>query len=366
MKKLIGSTMAALMCLSSACPAEDGWLLLNDSRQHVLFRAHGTEIKQVAVLGDRTIFGSSEDAVAIVSRSTADESGALWVFDKKTEQLQWKWSIAAHPSNQLSGPTNNVVIADGAAFFPAILQSADGNSVKTNELGGDFDLNIVELVNGSTKRVPLPKECSNPRLLSLNNIVLVYSWNGTDLWAYDKRSNKLRRIVEKQDLVKRGDVSAEVGGNVLVPSEYFILPSKGVFRVSKLGFVNRILDSRLSLDENEIDDGTELEAAGVIRVLPTSSSAGSAIAIVKRVDGETKLFVQDSLKKGDRQAEMNLPETVMPDSLLALNDGTFVYIDGGVGVVARTAMGYSRNLWNLRKLAPKADLFESRVISIDP
>jgi hypothetical protein len=365
-----------LLCWSVApevSVAREAWLLLHDSEHGAIYRAQDGAMRQVARVGGSVTYGETQSALAVISRRSPTAPLLLQLIDKKTQTTTATWPLEGFSVLQLSGPSRDVALTDKSAYYVSIRYRKDASTLEPNELGGQFDLYRVSLADGKLQRFPLAAECVNPRLTVFNGAPLVYSWNGYGVWQFDAAGSKLDALVLRRDL---DDTMVAQGANALTPTmqprfaDYVALPQVGVFRISRLGGLKRVLDA--SLMRNTVAVATlDLNQKGnVVRALAATADGKPAVGLVMERQGALRQvplrYVAIDPLSMTVLREIPLPEDAILDSVTVARDGSLVFVDRRAAAIRRIAQADSEMLWSIQGQIAGEYLEYSRIISFDP
>ena len=365
------TVLLLLLCWLSAPEvslAERAWLLLHDTPHAAVFRAEDGALRPIARVGESVTYGETESALAVISRRTPTDPLLLQLIDKKTQTTTARWPLEGFSVQQLAGPARDVGLTSEFAYYVSIRYREDGRSLMPNELGGQFDLYRVSLADGKLDRFPLDSTCVNPRLAVFKDAPVVYSWNGYGVWRLDSTTRRLDALVLRRDLDET--VVAE-GANALAPvkqqrfSDYVSLPEEGLFRISRLGGLQRVLDA--SLTRNTVA-GAKLDLTqqgNVVRTFPTTAVSKPAIGLMMEREGAFRYVAVDPVAMTVLR-EVVLPPDAILDSVAVAGDGSLAFVDRRAAAIRRIADGQIETLWSIQGLIPAEYLEYSRIISFDP
>lgn len=188
---LIGFSLAGSASVASA---KEAWLLVSKDAHQVLVHATDAGFKTVQRLGDLTVYANANGKLAVLSRDKLARKGNLLVIDKKTRKVEVNWPVDAYPVGLLDGPSEEMILSDGAAYFASVRYASDGMSIDRNILGGTFDLNRVSLADGTLKSFPIPEEVNYPKLVLANGVVMVRATTTAKVWAFDAARGELQEM----------------------------------------------------------------------------------------------------------------------------------------------------------------------------
>ena len=84
-------------------------------------------------IGQVIVDGSERDRFVFLARATRPRTPGCWCSTRAGKR--W-WPVTVFPTSQLTGPTNDIVLLEGFAYFANIRFAADGASPNRNALGG--------------------------------------------------------------------------------------------------------------------------------------------------------------------------------------------------------------------------------------
>lgn len=349
--------------------AQQAWLLLHGTEQAGIYRAQNGEMRQVAQVGDIVVYGETASSLAVISQRTPADKVLLQVIDKKSQRVTATWPLQGYPTPQLSGPSRDVALTDRFAYYVALRYGEDGKTLVPNELGGHFDFYRVSLADGKFDRFPLSYECANPRVIVWNDSPLVYSWNGYGVWRFDPGQRALQPLVLRRDIddtIVASDASNLAATEPTSFADYVALPGVGVFRTSRLGSLNQILDptlARKAIPGASVHLGAK--GGDVIRTFPAAYESKPAIGALTKRDGELRYAVINpaSMKV---VRELVVPEQAVLDSVTISRTGSVAYVDRRELAVRRITEEGSETLLPLKGQVAPAYADYTRIISLDP
>jgi hypothetical protein len=354
--------MAALSSLYGHAALSQGALLLvSREGEHALARAEGGQLRTLLPLGDKLTYGESASALAILSQKRANGGYQLDIVNKVTGELVRSWPIEGYAAGALSGASRDVVLTRTHAFFATVRYAADRRSIEPNEKGGSFDLNALSLADGSVRRVALPRNCLAPRLVDFGGTPLVYSWNGTDVWKLDQRKMQLQEVVSRNDV----EDSVNVGAGV-VPvragafADYVMVPSRGIFRLSRFGELRQVADAKLAISAGPQVAMTEATQGSVLELFSVQRLGKPAIAVLRKsVDEQVWLTYLDPISMRVI-SDVALGDSVVPSTLVPMENGSILYIDRNASAVVKTSEAGTQVVWALGD----ADLDQTRILTV--
>jgi hypothetical protein len=266
------------------------------------------------------------------------------------------------PTANLSGPLRNMLVTDSHAFFPTVRVFGEA---PLNQLDGQYDIVQMSLTDGSLRSIPLPEDCVDPRLAEIGNVPVVYSPNNDKAWMLDAANARFVRILSNDDVVELR--TKEVVGLRSAPDtpraliRYAIVPGAGVFRLSRLGELEKVLDANLARISAPTDSVTLGRAHDVLTLLPGTSNGSAVIGVVRRQDGRVTFSRLDAYSL-DVAWVTDVAPGAIPDSFYAARDDSTFYIDGPSGAVNRLSQrNGSATIWHVQP----SQSTSARILSID-
>lgn len=228
---------------------------------------------------------------------------------------------------QLSGPSRDIVLTDVAAFFLTVEHGGDA--------GASFQLNELSLADGTIRKVPLPTGFANPRLVNFGGVPLLYSWNGFGVARFDATSQRFDQLISRVDVgevVSREEMaqrSGQIGAGAF--ADHVAVPGAGVFRLSKLGDLQQVLNADLS----PVDEAHSISlgpAESVLRLFATTMDDRPGIAVVLKRNGGLQLAYVDALRLS-MLGEQALSRGAVPQSFVGSSYNSVFYIDAAVASI---------------------------------
>ncbi len=344
-------------CWSSAVLAHEAWLMVHGADHRTIMRTAGKRLVKVAELGDLTSYGQSAQAMAFLSRSPSTDKFALTVVDKKTQQVTVTRPVAGFVATQLAGGVEDLVVTDEFLYF-VTLRLNGAHQIEPNELGGQFDFNAMRLADGNVRSFPLPKECQNPRLANFAGTPVVYSWNDYEVWKFDAAAGQVKRVLARRDIteVVVGEQQAQQSGKIKsgVFADDVVVPGEGVFRASRLGRLDRILDANLQPVGPPSPSADLSMDAPLIHLFGGTFKGKPAIGVVGRQGGNVTL---EYLSPGSLSVEWktDLSSNIVPLSIYAGPGDAVSYVDKNTATIEKTSPTGTTILWDLKELGPQLE-----------
>jgi hypothetical protein len=147
------------------------------------------------VIGSAAAAASAEWRLASTGAGyelVADEQ-RIATFDGVAAFGEASGKIALLAVAQMAGPTQDIVLVDGSAWFASVRAGAERRSIAQNMAQGQYDLNRLSLVNGELEKFGLPPETGNPRVMQAGNQVYVHLGGGADV-VFDAGSKAFARV----------------------------------------------------------------------------------------------------------------------------------------------------------------------------
>jgi hypothetical protein len=360
------------LAASSVLQAQEAWLLLSRSGQYALERATDGRLENVMNIGSLAAYGESSQALAFIHHAPATREYRLDVLDKASRRITATYPLEARLQAHSGGVVQDLVVTPRYVYFTAIrLNSA--RQVSLNSLGGRLDLNQINLADGTLKSFPLPSTCHTARLVDFDGVPLVYAWNGYGVWKLDESTMTLIPMVQERDVEdivagERGDCGCKRSGPGPFADDIAI-PGAGVFRVSRAGKLQQILDAHLGLVSQprpSVDLGLDLGRDGQFASLSRSTVNGhAAIGILGMRGGEMRFEYRDpsSLQVTWQARLPTTAGTLGAGNLATVADGV-LFVDQGQGTIVKATPAGPQVLWNLHQLDPSADPASTQVILV--
>jgi len=180
--------------LSTMCWSAEGWLILSKDGRQTLVYAKPTGFQPVVGLGNISVYSNEEKMIGILTRDSRLHASKLLLIDKDSRQVLTTLGLYVFPATQLIGPTEDLRIIDGYAYFVSVRLDSEAHFIGENSLGSYFDLSRIELAPGSGKveSYPMPREITNPRLTEAGGHLVIYADRGEQLWTF---SNSAKAVV---------------------------------------------------------------------------------------------------------------------------------------------------------------------------
>jgi hypothetical protein len=181
----------------------------------------------------------------------------------------------------------------------------------------------------------------------------------------DSATSSVARVLGSDDLKElRAEEAAglrRARGTPRALIRYAVVPRAGVFRLSRLGAVSRILDTNLASSGGSPDPMDLGPAHAVLALLPAESNGVSLLGVARRHDGRTTFSYLDAHSLGVAW-ETDVAQGAIACSFYAALDGSTFYIDQPTGAVNRLSPdGKSSTSWRL----PLSQSSAARILSID-
>jgi hypothetical protein len=337
--------MAAAFAAMAAATASAGeyWVSIQDGDREAVVvlepERHVTVLRHEAT----ALFGESAAHVALISYNTAAAQCQLRIIDKKSRQTLAVWPVPDTPVRNLSGAVPDIVLVDDAAFvlthsWPL---SASATPVR-NERGGFFNLARIALRTGRTTLLPISDVVANPRLASFDGTPVVLAWAGYSVLKLSADGESVDTVIDRATLFSQlPEERAERERRTLpfnARADYVAIPGGGIFRMSKLGMLQRVADTRLSALRPPFASLALGPAQFHERLLAMESSKEPAIAVVRREQDVRTLTVIDGAALTEKWRR-DLPLAVSSWSLVAAGDDTLLGIDAENAAVVRITRG---------------------------
>ena len=364
MKTYSVGLVALLFIFSSAVAhSQTAWLLSSRLNQLAVVKAQGQTTRDIfAFSGTAPNYGESRRVVVIVS-----PEGWAHVVDKSTAavtsfQLASQPQFVGNPTADLSGPLSNMLVTDSYALFPSVRFFG---AVPLNELGGQYDIVQMSLADGSLRSFPLPEDFQDPHLAQIGRTPIIYAPNSDRAWMFDSTSGRVVRILWNDDVADLR--TKEVVGLRRAPDtpraviRYTLVPDAGIFRLSRLGELDRVLDEELAPVGAQAPSVSLAAAHDILTLKSGTTNGGPAIGVVKRQEGQMTFSYLDAFSL-DVVWSSSVTQGAIPGSFYMVDDGSVFYIDRVTGAVNRLSQkdGGSTS-WQLEPRQRAS----ARILSID-
>ena len=353
MKHVIGLLFTSLLGCAQLAHSQDLYVLRSEAGAQYVSRVNEGTVSEVLKVSQVAVYGSSERALAVLSRKTAAANYVVDIVDFRTGTVTASWPIGEEPVMQLSGPSRGIVLSDSHAYFL---------TMKFGDSGASFRLSQLALANGSIRTVPIPKSFANPRLTDFEGTPLLTSWNGIGVVKFDPATQQFEKLVSRVDVgevVSKEEVgkrSGQIGAGAF--ADHVAVSGAGVFRLSKFGDLHQVLNPDLT--PVDADRSVPLgPAADILRLFPTTSEGRPAIGVVRKVNGRVQLTCIDA--EGLSVAwEKALPAGVVPQTVVGSMNGETFYFDRSEGSIKSISKRSGKELSRL----PAAHLISARILAV--
>lgn len=353
---------------SGVAHSQTAWLLTSRANHFAIVRAQGQTVRDIVPLrGPAPIYGESRGVVAVVAE------GYLYVIDKASAtvtsfQLATQSQYAGWPDEDLSGPLRNMLVNDEHAFFPTVRYYG---LVPLNELGGQYDIVQVSLVDGSLRSIPLPEDCLHPQLAELGGVPVVYAWNGDRAWKLDSANGRVVPILTRDHVadLRAKELAAprSARGAPRAFIRYAMVSGAGVLRLSTLGELGKILDEDLARVSAPAASVWLGPAHDVLALRSGTTHGRPAIGVVRqqevqRLQQRRVTFSYLDASSLDVVWASDVTQGAIPESFYAADDGSVFYLDVTTGDVVRLSQEEGNSTsWHL----PAGQSRSARILSID-
>jgi hypothetical protein len=319
--------------------------------------------EKVLDVSGQTIYGVSDNAIAVVSYKKALQTYVMDVVDRQSGFVS-SWPVAVNPVADVSGPFQNVVLTREFAYFPSVRRGQEG----INALGSRFELNELSLADGKMRTFALPRNCLAPRVVLNGKTLVVYSWNGLGVWTFNSARGALHSMVfrgDVADIVEHESDEQELGSLKLgAVSDYVFVPGSGAFRLSPFGQLHKILTADLGsagphgAARPSADVGP---AEKVSRMFAGTLRGRSSIEVIREKNGKwvVSYVAPQTL---EITGEASLSDGAVPESARPTLGGSIAYVDrksGAVNVVS------PEGTTTIAQLDAAPELLFARVLFID-
>lgn len=374
--KIVVTLLSGFVALAAAgvLHAQEAWLLLSRGDHYEVARAADGRLEDVINIGHVAAYGESPQVIAFIHHDPGTSDFRLDVLDKATRRVTVTHPLEARLAVRSFGTVvQDLVVTSRYVYFAAIrLNSA--HQVALNNLGGRLDLNQMDLVDGSLRTFPLPPSCHTARLVDYDGVPLVYAWNGYEVWKLDESTMTLQTLVHEtdvQDIVnaEQNDCRCQRMPGPGPFADDLALPGAGVFRVSREGELQQLLDARLNpvpLPRRSVNLDLDLGRDGQFASLSRGSVNGHpAIGILGVRSGQTLFEYRDpTTLQVTWQARLPASAGPLTAGNLASVPNGILFVDRGEGTIVRATPTGGQVLWNLRQLDPTADPGSTQVILV--
>ncbi len=220
-----------------------------------------------------------------------------------------------------------------------------------NNFGGWFDFNRLRLADGTIERVPLPEDCSSPKVASLAGTPLIYEWNGYGVWKFDAARSSTSKLVgqaELSDILTSESNGRRERARSEGFAEFVAVPGAGLFRLSRAGELHQIL--RADLTPLPVPHRAVSLGDGKIQRIFASEVAGRpTIGFLRaEADGQATLGYVDA-RSLTVTIQATMPYANVSDSVLPAANGDLYYLDRTTHSIERLS---KQGATTIRKLEP--------------
>lgn len=369
MKKRAGAMLLGI-CAWGMAQAQQAWLLLSRTDHYELATTADGHLQTVLSLGKVAAYGESPETLAFITPDPDTRASRLDVLDKASRKVVLTLPVSTRQQAHFAGIVEDLVLTSRYVYFVSI-HTNSARQMSLNNLGGRLDLTQVRLVDGSLKTFPLPPSCHTAHLANYAGVPLVYAWNGTGVWKLEEDNGTLLSLVQEHDVA---DIAARERGNCNCKSapgagpfaDDIALPGAGVFRVSRMGKLEKLLDADLTTvkaPRPSIDLGLDLGSDGQFAALSRGMLNGHPVIGVLGVRGEQTVFQYRNPDTLSVEWQIAFPSTVVSPARasLAVPSG-LLFVNQGKGTIDRATPTGTEVLWNLHDLDPTAVSASTRVI----
>jgi hypothetical protein len=348
--------------------AGESWLLLpQQNGGDTVAVPLGSALRTVATPGSIASYGQTDRVLGLLSYQPLLARHVLTIIDKASQEVTASVLIDmdenVHPVRWLSGAVLNLVLTEQFAYFVSYTWRDGDSEPHRNSNGGFFDFDRVTLVSGKLEQFPLPAECVNCRLVDFEGTPLIYAWEGSGVWKFDAKRSLVTLVSARdvKDILDREGDAKYGGRRKVAAADYVMVPGAGVFRLSRLGELQQVLNADLTpvgLPRRTV----KVAGAGQNPEILLGRFHGSpAIGVVRNVSDHLEFeYVDPATFKFEWQAI--LPRSVIIPSLYGLSDDAVVYLDQATSSIDKTT---PEGTTVMQKLSANAAQFGFRILSID-
>ena len=356
--------------LMDVASAQQAWLLLYRSGHFEVARASNGTLENIADVGELKSYGQSPRALAFLSRDTSNNSFFANIIDKSSARVTLTRPIAGYVASHMAGPVDDVVVTQDYLYFVTMRIGANG-VLELNQKQGRLDFNQVALADGTLKTFPLPKECATARVANFGGIPLVYTWNGYGVWKFDVAAGTLKRIVALRDV---GDVLTAEDARKQSPTaapgpfaDQVVVPGAGVFRLSKLGGLDQVLDANLNPVKRpraSVELGFDAGPDGQFAALFSGAFNGAPAIGVLGQQGGSAVFEYLNPTSLVPEWKTTLASSVDATSVIPAPANAISYVDHDKASVETTSASGTKQVFSIKALDSSADPFHVRILTL--
>jgi hypothetical protein len=346
MKALLFSVAALLALQTAAAAQQSSWFLLPKARHHALVVVTASQAENVKDIGFVGSYGQTARAVAFASNN--GNGGMVDVVDIASHQVTLSVPIADHPVAKQVGPDEALALTDSAAYFLTFRLS------KRNELGGGFYLNATSLPDGQTESYPLPRDCQPGGVAMFAGIPLVYSYNRNGLYVFDPATHTLRSVLSKDDIADILSREAQALLSHTIPSnaesQFVVVPDAGVYRLSKVGTLDAVLDANLR-PVQQPRQALDLGSSKSVLLYPARFDGQPAIAIVEQQNPSSRSTFEYVVTRAlTVKWAVTLLGGINPDSIRPALGDAVLYVNPKSRAVEEISASGMRTLLSLKPM----------------
>jgi hypothetical protein len=353
-----------LIGIFNTAQAQDVWVLLHKDSHYLIARSKGNDFHEMLSLGGSQIaYGESSHTFGVISYDAVRATFVVDLLDKASGTLTRSAPLDGHVMGLLSGPSNDVVLTDDALFYLTV-RFEDISKAQSNPEASLFDLNRLDLASGRVRKIPLPRDCANPRMIAYAGAPVVYAWNGYGVWQFDAIAWQLVQLVSTEDVVEilQDEKEGKLNGRVKhgAWADYAFVADAGAFRLSKLGDLHHVLDA--DLKPISALPSIHLGSAADLKVFSATFEARPVVGVLrKREDSWTVAFLDPV--SFETKWETSLGEGAMPNTVFPTADGQLFYVDQYNGSINKASKRGTSAAWQLDEVE-KLGFFEIRILRV--
>jgi hypothetical protein len=336
MSKAVNVAVLALSLWGgSDSSATEVWLVASGANSHRLIRVDENGAHSLELLGGATSYGFSEQTIALISYRRESAQHYVDLVDRASGEIEASWPILGRsPVQYLNGLVNEVVIANDSVYFPSLHWLTE-RALELNADGDAMHLSALSLKDGTARSFPL-EHSSNPHVAAYGDGLLLYEGPGDRLRTFDVDTHSFvvlqsARVTdtarEERDALRQRRIDYSSA------TRYVVMPGHGVFRLSRFGRLEQVLDKNLQdpMDARFVDFGSLGSFRGIVS---TRDSDSPAACIAYEQPDVFKIRCAD-LRSLQVTQTFSLPKTVDIEGLSLADDGDVSYWDRSSGALTK-------------------------------
>jgi hypothetical protein len=316
-----------------AASAERAWLLIYRSNHYSLVSAASGNVQSLVDFGTVRSYGVSATSISIISENATGDGTVLSLIDRASGKVVSTQAVQGFVPIYMAGPVKNMLVTDRAVYFDTLRQAAV-QTASLKDKNGVLDLNRLNVRDGTMESFPIPLSCKTPRLSMLNGMPVMYAWNGYGVCRFDPAKGAVEEVVQRKDvydILAKERFPSETKASGLEPfSTSIVIDGVGVFRLSKNGALDKVVESDLSptvRPRKSAKLGFDLGPDRQYATLLAGTSAGKvAIGVLGKRNGEQTFEYLDA-QTLTPSWETKLAASVRLSSVVPVDGGSIAYLD---------------------------------------